>query len=230
MTDVNSLGASGAQRPGERRMRRNREPSPRFWNRVAKGYAAKPVANLAAYEKKLEITRSYLRPEMEVLEIGCGTGTTALKHAPFVKHILATDLSPTMLDIAREKAAAEKVDNVTFQQTSVEALALPTASTDVVMAHSILHLLDDKEAALAKLFAILKPGGLLVSSTVCMTGWMKIFKVIGPIGKSLRLLPTVKVFNAAALERSLRAAGFEIERSWQPENSIAVFIVARKPE
>ncbi len=209
--------------------KRDMAPSPRFWDRIAKGYAAKPVANMAAYEKKLEITRSYLRPEMEVLEIGCGTGTTALKHAPLVKHILATDLSQVMLQIAREKAVAEGVENVTFQQASVEELELHEASIDVVMAHSVLHLLEDREAALAKLFATLKPGGLLVSSTVCISGWMSIFKVIGPIGKLLGLLPTVKVINAAQLERDLRAAGFVIEESWQPEKSMALFNVARKP-
>lgn len=204
-------------------------PSPRFWDRIAKGYAAKPVADMAVYEKKLEITQSHLRPDMEVLEIGCGTGTTALRHAPFVKHILASDLSSVMLEIARDKAAAEGIENVTFQQAAVEELALSPNSLDVVLAMSILHLLEDKEAALARIFATLKPGGLLISSTVCLDGWMTIFKVIGPIGKFLRLLPTVKVFTAAQLARSLRAAGFEIEQHWQPEGSKAVFIVARRP-
>jgi cyclopropane fatty-acyl-phospholipid synthase-like methyltransferase len=59
--------------------------SPRFWNWMAKRYARQPVANEAAYRQKLETARSYLRPDMNVLEFGCGTGSTALLHAPHVK-------------------------------------------------------------------------------------------------------------------------------------------------
>ncbi len=73
----------------------------RFWDRHAKGYAKRPVADQTAYEKKLKVTQDYLRPDMDVLELACGTGTTALLHAPFVKHILAIDISDGMLEIAR---------------------------------------------------------------------------------------------------------------------------------
>lgn len=55
-----------------------------FWDRIADRCARKPVADEAAYQRKLEVTRGYLRPDMEVFEFGCGTGTTALHHAPFV--------------------------------------------------------------------------------------------------------------------------------------------------
>ncbi len=65
----------------------------RFWDKRAAKYAQHPVADQAAYEKKLEITRTHFRPDSEVLETGCGTGSTALAHAPYVKHILATDFS-----------------------------------------------------------------------------------------------------------------------------------------
>ena len=45
-----------------------------FWDKVAERYSKKPVANEAAYQRKLRVTREYLRPDMQVLEIGCGTG------------------------------------------------------------------------------------------------------------------------------------------------------------
>ena len=60
----------------------------KFWDRMAKGYAKSPVKDQAAYEKKLEITRGCFPPDAEVLEFGCGTGSTALLHAPHVKHYL----------------------------------------------------------------------------------------------------------------------------------------------
>jgi SAM-dependent methyltransferase len=80
----------------------------RFWDRRAEKYALRPVAGQEAYEKKLEITRSYFPRDSEVLEMGCGTGSTALVHAPYVRHILATDISPAMINIARGKAEAEQ--------------------------------------------------------------------------------------------------------------------------
>ena len=71
--------------------------SPVFWDKVAERYSKKPVADEAAYQTKLRVTREYFRPDMQVLEIGCGTGSTAIAHAPFVEHICATDISPKMM-------------------------------------------------------------------------------------------------------------------------------------
>lgn len=88
---------------------------------MAEGYAKKPVSDQATYEKKLEITRSYLRPDMDVLEFGCGTGSTAIAHAPYVEHILATDISSKMVEIARGKAETSGIQNVTFQQATLES-------------------------------------------------------------------------------------------------------------
>ena len=201
----------------------------RFWDRIAKRYAKQPVADDAAYQRKLEVTRGYLRPEMEVLEFGCGTGTTALIHAPFVKHITSVDISRNMLDIARAKAEAGNVTNVSFEQANIDDLEAPDAGYDVIMGHSILHLLPDKEEVIAKVWRMLKPGGVFVSSTVCMKGRMPVVRAILPVGHFLGLLPMVKFFTADELERSLTEAGFQIDHRWQPEKSKAVFIVATKP-
>jgi len=61
--------------------------SVKFWDKIAERYSRQPVADEAAYQKKLQVTREYLKPDMEVLEFGCGTGSTAIAHAPYVKHI-----------------------------------------------------------------------------------------------------------------------------------------------
>jgi cyclopropane fatty-acyl-phospholipid synthase-like methyltransferase len=72
----------------------------KFWDKQAERYAKSPVQDEASYQKKLQKSREYFLPEMEVLEFGCGTGSTALLHAPFVKHILATDVSANMIQIS----------------------------------------------------------------------------------------------------------------------------------
>jgi ubiquinone/menaquinone biosynthesis C-methylase UbiE len=202
--------------------------SSKFWDRIAERYSKKPVADEAAYQKKLEITRSYFRPDMEVLEFGCGTGSTAIAHAPHVRHIRAIDVSSKMLEIARAKADRGNVGNVTFEQSAIEDISVPDRSLDVVLGLSILHLLEDKERAIAKVHRMLKPGGVFVTSTICIADSMKFIKLIAPVGKALGLMPLLRVFTTKDLLASLVDAGFEIDHQWQPEKRAAVFIVAKK--
>jgi ubiquinone/menaquinone biosynthesis C-methylase UbiE len=204
----------------------NRETA--FWNKLADKYSRRPVADEAAYQKKLEVTRKYFQPGMEMLEIGCGTGSAAIAHAPFVGHIRATDLSTRMVEIAKDKAKAAGIDNVTFETLSVDALDVPDASIDAVMAHNILHLLEDKERAIADIHNMLKPGGVFVTSTACIGDMMLLLRLIVPVGRFLRLFPLVKVFSAAELKDSLENAGFEIDYEWQPKKRAAAFIICRK--
>jgi ubiquinone/menaquinone biosynthesis C-methylase UbiE len=208
-------------------MSMNREKA--FWNKIADKYSRRAVSDEAAYQKKLDKTREYFQPDMEVLEIGCGTGSTAIAHAPFVRHIRASDLSPRMIEIARDKAKTAGIDNVTFEVSSVEGLDVPDGSIDVVMAHNILHLLEDRERAIADIHRMLKPGGVFVSSTACIGDMMLLLRLIIPVGRLLRLFPLVKVFSVADLKARLEGAGFEIDYEWQPKRNAAAFIVCRKP-
>ena len=203
--------------------------SKKFWDRIAKRYAKKPVGDEAAYQRKLATTREYLRHDMEVLEIGCGTGSTAIAHAPFVRHIRATDVSDAMIAIAESKARAAGVGNVTFEALGIEALDVADESVDAVLALSVLHLLEDRDVAIARVRDMLRPGGIFVSNTVCVGESMKWFRFIGPIGRWLGVFPLVRVFTRSELEGSLNGAGFRIEHAWQPAKAV-VFIIARKPD
>lgn len=200
----------------------------RFWNKRADRYAQRPVSDEATYQTKLEITRKYFRPDMEVLEIGCGTGSTAIAHAPYVRHIVATDFSSRMIEIARGKALAAGVDNVTFEARPADENDVPDASVDAVMAHNLLHLLEDREQVIADVYRMLRTGGVFVSSTACLGDMMFLFRLIIPVGRALRLFPLVKVFTAAELRKSLEDRGFEIDYEWQPKKNAAVFIICRK--
>ena len=203
------------------------EPS-KFWDRIAERYARKPVADEAAYQKKLQVTRDYLRPEMEVLEFGCGTGSTAIAHAPHVKRIRALDISSKMIEIAQGKASENKVTNVTFGQASIESFRAPDQTFDAVLGLSILHLLKDMEDVIAKVHTVLKPGGVFVTSTACIGDMMTLIWVVAPIGRFFGLLPLLRIFTTRELEDSLTNAGFHIDHQWQPGKGKAVFIVAKK--
>ncbi|MGJ8585221.1 MAG: class I SAM-dependent DNA methyltransferase [Marinosulfonomonas sp.] len=201
----------------------------KFWDRFAARYARTAVADEDSYQKKLAKTREYLRPESRVLEFGCGTGTTAISHAPFAQHILGVDISPKMIEIAQGKAKDADVTNVAFQVGELGDAPPLTAGYDMVMGHSVLHLLRDKDAAIVRVFDLLKPGGTFVSSTTCLGDGLSFFKYVGMFGAATGLLPVLTVFRKQELEDSIKAAGFQIDHIWQPGPRKAVFIVAQKP-
>ncbi|NET31505.1 MAG: class I SAM-dependent methyltransferase [Cyanothece sp. SIO1E1] len=206
------------------------DQSTRFWDNIAERYAKQPIADEVAYQKKLQVTREYFQPDMEVLEFGCGTGSTAIAQAPYVKHIQAIDISSKMLEIAQGKADAKNISNVTFEQSTIDEFNAPDQTFDAVLGLSILHLLANKETVIAKVHKMLKPGGIFVTSTMCLGDTMNFFRIIAPIGKFLGLIPLVKVFTTKELEASLTDAGFEIDYQWQPGQDKAMFIVAKKAE
>ena len=100
---------------------------------------------------------------MAVLEFGCGTGGTAIIHSPYVKHIRAIDISANMINIAQGKAEAQEIQNVTFEQLTIETLEVENDIYDVVLGLSILHLLENKEKAISKVYQMLKSGGVFVT-------------------------------------------------------------------
>lgn len=205
------------------------DQSSRFWDRIADKYARKPVPDETTYQEKLRKSREYFRPEMNVVEFGCGTGSTALAHAPFVRHIQALDISDRMLEIAREKAKQAGVTNVTFTRSDLFGVTIEDASIDAVLGMSILHLLDDRDATIDRVHRILKPGGVFISSTVCIADTKAFLRYILPIGRWLRLMPLVRVFTLADLENSLERAGFDLDYKWRPDATPDVyFLVAIK--
>ncbi|MEL6931240.1 MAG: class I SAM-dependent methyltransferase [Cyanobacteria bacterium J06600_6] len=204
--------------------------STKFWDKIADKYSKQPIADEVSYQKKLRVTQEYFKPGWSVLEFGCGTGGTAIIHAPHVKNIRAIDISSAMIKIAKSKAEAKGIDNVTFEQLTIEELALEDSTYDAVLGLSILHLLEDKEKAIAKVYQMLKPEGVFVTSTTCMADAYSWFKLIAPIGRALGFFPAVKIFTVQHLIESLTDAGFAIDYQWQPSKGKAIFIVAKKPE
>ena len=202
----------------------------RFWDKIAKRYARTPIKDEATYQRKLAITRELMEPHMHVLEFGCGTGSTALLHAPYVDRILAIDVSARMIEIARNKAANEDIDNVYFEQADMEQFQANAEQFDMVLGLSILHLLDDRDTTIAQVYQVLKPGGTFISSTACLGDNLKFFKWIAPLGRWLGFLPLLRVFTSRQLLDSLTRQGFDIETHWSPGKNKGIFVVARKPE
>jgi ubiquinone/menaquinone biosynthesis C-methylase UbiE len=166
---------------------------------------------------------------MEVLEFGCGTGGTAIIHAPYVNHIRAIDISPRMIEIANGKAEVANIANVDFEVQTIEDLDAPDGSFDAILGLSILHLVKDREAVLQKVYRLLEPGGVFISSTVCMLDLASLIRYVVPVMQLFGQAPFVSYFTREELIDGIKAAGFEIDYDWRPGKKKAVFIVAKKP-
>ncbi|MEM8792355.1 MAG: class I SAM-dependent methyltransferase [Pseudomonadota bacterium] len=201
-----------------------------FWDRIAQKYARKPIADPEAYEQKLARVAALLHPTDRVLEIGCGTGSTALRLAPRVAHFTATDVSRAMIDIARSKLGAEGPVNVTFDQADAQA-SDAGEPFDAVCAFSLLHLVNDIPALLAHVHDQLKPGGLFISKTVCAKDGSFLIRAVISLLHSLGLAPKVTYLSAEDLEEHLRNAGLEIETvAFFGSSRLNPFIIASRPK
>jgi ubiquinone/menaquinone biosynthesis C-methylase UbiE len=204
----------------------------KLWDRFADGYSKQPIKDEEAYQKKLKVTQSYFKPTDSVLEFGCGTGSASIIHSPYVQKILATDISPKMIEIAQKKATDAGVTNVEFKQESINKLQLPEQSQNVVLGMSILHLLDNKEEAMRKVHSWLKPGGYFITSTICIsdmgTSSQLFMKSVFPVAKFFGMVPSVYCFTKTELKESLKNNGFDIVYEWQPNKDAATFLVGKK--
>lgn len=204
----------------------------KFWDKIAPKYARDPIKDMASYELTLNKTRGYLAAEHTVLEIGAGTGATALLLAGDCAHITATDLSTKMLEVGRQNAAKDGVDNVTFAQRRAEDM--PDGPFDAVLAHNILHLVEDLPAVLARAYSVLKPGGVIVSKTFVKpkSGLhleYRVMKLVLPLMQFLGKAPFVGFHTREDLEEAFRVAGFEILESGHfPAGQERLYTVARK--
>jgi arsenite methyltransferase len=141
------------------------------------------------------------------------------------------DISAEMLRIADQKREAQGVTNVTFRQGTLDGgHPYQPESFDSVWAYSVLHLVPDRRRVLATLFDLLKPGGSLIASSVCLgDAWVP----YGPIIAVMRWFgkaPVVHVYSRETMLRELREIGFVdvTVRDVGAERMVA-FVVAKKP-
>ncbi len=211
----------------------------KFWDGVAEKYAKTKITDEESYKYTLERTRSYLTKENEVLEIGCGTGSTAILLANSVKTLTASDISAEMIRIGREKAQNKGINNIRFMTNEVSKAELTPNSEgqthyDAVLAFNILHLLQDLPRNLEHINNMVKPGGYFISKTTCKPTNKLSFKLLAiltilPVMQLLGKAPFVKIRKSNEFDKLITNAGFKIIESGDyPANPPHRYIVAQK--
>ncbi len=109
------------------------------------------------WKRRVQMLSNHLRPEMTILEIGCGTGYFTRELTRRGADIVAIDVSPDLLEIAKAKYSAP---NVRYEIQNACALTYADAMFDSVVGSSILHHLEIEEA-LREIYRVLKPGGTI---------------------------------------------------------------------
>jgi ubiquinone/menaquinone biosynthesis C-methylase UbiE len=202
-------------------------PQAAFWNRVARRYAAMPMRNPEAWEETLDRTRAHLSKDACVLELGCGTGSTALRLAPDVMHYVATDDAAEMIVIATERG--QYVTNLRPVQARTGDGSIPSGPYDAVLAFNLLHLIPDLPAALNEAHRLLKPGGSLITKTPCLGGMYRILWPVVCLLQAFGKAPPLKFLTPDQLEQKIISAGFIIlERDDLPKKPPSRFVVAKR--
>jgi len=199
-----------------------------FWDRYAPKYAAKPIADQPSYNAKLEHVRPLMTTSDRLLEIGCGTGGTALQLAPFCSHFTASDISAQMISYGHSKKQDTDIKNLRFVHANATC-RIEDAPFDKIVAFNLLHLVPDVSAVLRSAYGQLKPGGLFFSKTVCLGEANFGIRTMILMLKALRITPDVQLLSQSGLRDHIQRAGFEIIQTKHfGDQSTVPFIVARR--
>ena len=157
------------------------------------------------WQRRVRMLSSELRPEMRVLEIGCGTGylTRELVHTGAI--ITAIDISPDLLEKAQGEIVA---GNVAFLCQNAYDLNFEESSFDAVVGSSVLHHLEVNEA-ISEIYRVLAPGGAVrFTEPNMLNPQIAAQKNIPAIKRALGDSPDETAFFRWGVSKRLRRAGF----------------------
>ncbi|HEY7138850.1 MAG TPA: class I SAM-dependent methyltransferase [Methylomirabilota bacterium] len=120
-----------------------------------------------------------VRAGQKVLDVAAGNGNVSLAAARRWCEVVASDYVPELLERARERAAAERLD-ITFREADAEALPFPSESFDVVVSTFGVMFTPDQDMAASEMLRVVKSGGKIGLASWTPEGFIgQIFKAIG---------------------------------------------------
>lgn len=201
-----------------------------FWDKAAEKYDRQTVKG-PNYAARLDRAQQWIGPDASVLDAGCAGGHITLDLAPRVRHILGIDISPRLIDIAEQRRRDLGIDNAAFKATTLDDPALAEGAFDAVTAYSLLHLVEDVPATLARVHALLRPGGRFIAevpTTAEINAPLRLLiRAMTLVGKA----PNVKVYRQADYDRMFADAGFTIDEQkvYNPKSMNRSILATRRP-
>jgi SAM-dependent methyltransferase len=136
------------------------------WDRMSLTYLREVDARFTGVIDSV-IQHSRLRPGQQVLDLGTGTGSVAIRAAPLVVPggtVTAIDISPEMLATARKRIAGLGLSNISFREGRAEQIPALSGQFEAVLASLSLMYVIDRDAAAREIARVLRPGGCFVAA------------------------------------------------------------------
>ncbi len=184
------------------------------YTQFAEGYVSSEThARGSDLERLLAIARP--QAHWRALDIATGGGHTALKFAPHVAHVVASDLTPRMLDKAREHLIAKQgLKNVSFEQADAEDLPFADRRFDLVTCRIAPHHFPDAQRFLHECARVLRSGGVLLLQDHLLPADDEAARSVDAFER-LRDPSHNRGFNQEEWQGLCRAAGIAVEHAEQ---------------
>ena len=131
------------------------------YNQYAQGYVNSKT-HASGFDLERLLTLAQPQKDWTVLDIATGGGHTALRFAPFVKQVIASDLTPNMLEAAKAHIIEKGVTNVDFQLADAENLPFEANHFDLVTCRIAPHHFPDVFKFVQESYRVLKAGGIFL--------------------------------------------------------------------
>ncbi len=187
-----------------------------------------------------------LRKGEVVLDLGSGGGIDSFIAAHAVGdegRVIGVDMTPEMIEKARQNARDAGINNVEFYQGEIENLPVENNSVDVVISNCVINLSVDKQTAYREIFRVLKPGGRIAISDIVARAPLPVEfthderLITGCVGGAIpvdELYPILEKAGFTDISIMAKSNSDEIISGWQPGNDIedyifSAYIFAIKP-
>lgn len=166
-----------------------------------------------------------LRGHEKVLDVGCGPGGATLKLAQLLPcgEVWGVDITDEMLEIAQQRARAQRLQNVQFRKEDAMALSFPDETFDIVFSSYLLPWVPQVDRALREMQRVLKPGGKLGIITSAPGSYGLFYKALAALidhyreyyrGVSAEELIGAKRFTASEMQGKLLEIGLCPVKLW----------------
>ncbi len=185
------------------------------YNAAADHFDDEPLAFWARHGRAT-VDRLALRPGATVLDVGCGTGASALPAAERVGpvgRVIGVDLAEGLLAKGRAKATERGLRNVEFRTGDMAQLGYPDGHFDAVICVFTIFFLPDMERQVAELWRMVRPGGQLAITTwgprFCQPGASYFWSAVRRVRPDLHAAfnPWDRISDPEAVRQLLRDGG-----------------------